>query len=77
MSAVDREGRTIWIVGAHHGDGKRVVVRTDEQLTITRLISRSNMVLLLGISVLLPACVGFDAVGLFSVARLPHGEYGS
>jgi len=33
VSAVDREGRTIWIVDAHRDDGKRYVVRTDELLT--------------------------------------------
>jgi len=33
VSAVDREGRTIWIVDAHRDDGKRFVVRTDELLT--------------------------------------------
>jgi hypothetical protein len=32
VSAVDSEGRTIWIADAHRGDGKRVVVR-DEKLT--------------------------------------------
>jgi hypothetical protein len=31
-SAIDSEGRTIWIVDAH-GDGKRFVVRADEKLT--------------------------------------------
>ena len=33
MSAVDSEGRTIWIVDAHRDDGKRFVVRSDELLT--------------------------------------------
>ena len=33
VSAVDSEGRTIWITGAHRGDGKRFVVRADEKLT--------------------------------------------
>jgi hypothetical protein len=33
VSAVDSEGRTIWIVDAHRGDGKRFVVRADENLT--------------------------------------------
>jgi hypothetical protein len=33
VSAVDPEGRTIWIVDAHRGDGKRFVVRADEKLT--------------------------------------------
>ena len=32
VSAVDCEGRTIWIVDAHR-DGKRFVVRADEKLT--------------------------------------------
>ena len=32
MSAVDSEGRTIWIAGAHR-DGKRFIARADEKLT--------------------------------------------
>jgi hypothetical protein len=32
ISAVDREGRTIWIVDAH-GYGKRFIVRAEEILT--------------------------------------------
>jgi hypothetical protein len=33
ISAVNSEGRTIWIVDAHRDDGKRFVVRSDEKLT--------------------------------------------
>ena len=33
VSALDREGRTIWIADAHRGDGKRFVVRADQKLT--------------------------------------------
>jgi hypothetical protein len=33
ITAIDREGRTIWIVDAHRDDGKRFVVRADEKLT--------------------------------------------
>jgi hypothetical protein len=33
VSAVDFEGRTIWITDAHRGDGKRFIVRADEKLT--------------------------------------------
>jgi len=33
VSAVDFEGRTIWIADAHRGDGKRFVVQADEKLT--------------------------------------------
>jgi hypothetical protein len=33
VSAIDAEGRTIWIANAHRGDGKRFVVHADEKLT--------------------------------------------
>jgi len=33
VSALDREGRTIWIADAHGDDGKRFVVHSDEILT--------------------------------------------
>jgi len=33
VSAVNREGRTLWIADGHRGDGKRYVVRSDEILT--------------------------------------------
>ena len=33
VSAIDSNGRTIWIADAHHGDGKRFVVRADEKFT--------------------------------------------
>jgi hypothetical protein len=33
VSAVDSNGRTIWIADAHRGDGKRFIVHADEKLT--------------------------------------------
>jgi hypothetical protein len=33
VSAIDSNGRTIWIADAHCGDGERFVVRADEKLT--------------------------------------------
>ena len=33
VSAIDSNGRTIWIADAHRGDGKRVVGHGDEKLT--------------------------------------------
>jgi hypothetical protein len=33
VSAIDSEGRTIWIVDAHRDNGKHFVVRADEKLT--------------------------------------------
>jgi hypothetical protein len=33
VSALDRDGRTIWIADAHRDDGKRFVTRADEKLT--------------------------------------------
>jgi hypothetical protein len=32
VSAVDSNGRTIWIADAHRDDGKRFVVRVEEKL---------------------------------------------
>jgi hypothetical protein len=34
VSAVDSQGRTIWIVDAHRDDGSRFVVHADEKLTV-------------------------------------------
>ena len=52
MSALDREGRTIWIVDAHRDDGKRFVVRSDELLTafleLERITHESALSALLG-----------------------------
>jgi hypothetical protein len=36
VSAIDSNGRTIWIADAHRGDGKRFIVRTDEKLADLR-----------------------------------------
>jgi len=33
VSALDSEGRTIWIADAHRDNGKRFVVRAEEKLT--------------------------------------------
>jgi hypothetical protein len=33
VSAIDSEGRTIWIVDAQRDDGRRFIVRADEKLT--------------------------------------------
>jgi hypothetical protein len=33
VSAIDSNGRTIWIPDAHRDDGKRFVVRADEKVT--------------------------------------------
>jgi len=33
VSALDDDGRTVWIVDAHRGDGKRFIVRADEKLS--------------------------------------------
>ena len=47
MSAIDRDGRTIWIVEAHR-DGKRFAVRADEKLTAFLGIGISNSISKLG-----------------------------
>jgi hypothetical protein len=33
VSAIDSNGRTLWIADAHRDDGKRFVVREEEKLT--------------------------------------------
>jgi hypothetical protein len=33
VSAIDSQGRTIWIVDAHRDDGRRFIVRADEILS--------------------------------------------
>jgi hypothetical protein len=33
VSAIDSEGRTIWIADAHRNDGKRFIVHADEKLS--------------------------------------------
>jgi hypothetical protein len=33
VSAVDSNGRTIWIANAHRGDGNRFIVHANEKLT--------------------------------------------
>jgi hypothetical protein len=33
VSAIDSNGRTIWIADAHRGDGKRFVARADDKVT--------------------------------------------
>jgi hypothetical protein len=34
VSAIDSNGRTIWIGDAHRGEGKRFIVRAGEKLTV-------------------------------------------
>jgi hypothetical protein len=33
VSAIDSNGRTIWIADAHRGEGKRFIVHADEKLS--------------------------------------------
>ena len=47
VSAIDRKGRTIWIVDAHRDDGKRFVVHSDEILTAFLELERAVCIQLL------------------------------
>jgi hypothetical protein len=40
VAAIDSKGRTIWIVDAHRGDGKRFIVRADEILSAFVVLER-------------------------------------
>jgi hypothetical protein len=48
-SALDSEGRTIWVADAHRDDGKRFVVRADEVHHGWLLASRANNIGSLGV----------------------------
>jgi hypothetical protein len=41
VSAVDCEGRTIWIAAAHRDNGKHLIVRADEKLTAFLELNRA------------------------------------
>jgi hypothetical protein len=47
VSAIDLEGRTIWIVDAHRDDGRRFVVRSDDKLTAFLELERAVCIHLL------------------------------
>jgi hypothetical protein len=47
VSAVDSQGRTIWIVDAHRGNGKRFIARSDEKVTAFLELERAICVDLL------------------------------
>ena len=47
VSAVDSQGRTIWIVDAHRDDGQRFVVHADEILTAFLELERAVCIQLL------------------------------
>jgi hypothetical protein len=40
VSAIDSNGRTIWIADAHRDDGQRFVVHADEKLTVFLMVIR-------------------------------------
>jgi hypothetical protein len=46
VSAIDSNGRTIWIADAHRGDGQRFVVRADEMLIAFRIGINGSSVML-------------------------------
>ena len=43
VTALNSEGRTIWIADAHRDDGKRFVVRADEKLTAFLELERGGL----------------------------------
>jgi hypothetical protein len=42
VSAIDSNGRTIFVADAHRDDGKRFVVRADEKLTAFMQLESAN-----------------------------------
>jgi hypothetical protein len=47
VSAIDSNGRTIWIVDPHRDDGQRYIVRADEMLTAFLELERAACIHLL------------------------------
>jgi hypothetical protein len=47
VSAIDSNGRTVWIVDAHRDDGKRFVVHADEKRTAFLELERAICIHLL------------------------------
>ena len=47
ITAIDSNGRTIWIADAHRDDGKRFVVRSDDKLTAFLELERAVCIHLL------------------------------
>jgi hypothetical protein len=47
VSAIDSDGRTIWIVDAHRDDGKRFVVHAEEKVTAMLELERAVCIHLL------------------------------
>jgi hypothetical protein len=47
VSAVDSEGRTIWIADAHRDDGRRFIVHADEKLSAFLELERAVCIHLL------------------------------
>ena len=68
VSAIDSNGRTIWIADAHRGDGKRFVVRAEEKLTAFL----NSPTLLLVRRVFIERSAGI----LFVVAKSPAVRFG-
>jgi hypothetical protein len=54
VSAIDSNGRTVWITDAHRDDGKRFVVRREEKLTafieLERVTRESGRIAQLGLT---------------------------
>jgi len=42
VSALDSDGRTIWIADAHRDDGNRFVVRAEENLSIAKALPKER-----------------------------------
>jgi hypothetical protein len=47
ISAIEPNGRTIWIADAHRDDGRRFIVRADEKLTAFLELERAVCIHLL------------------------------
>jgi hypothetical protein len=64
VSAVDSQGRTIWIADAHFNDGKRFVVHADEKLSAFVELERQVLTVTFYLESIHPIRTGDALLGL-------------
>ena len=70
VSAIDSNGRTIWIAAAHRDDGQRFVVHADEKLTAFVQVGADHSITRPTVKFCVADCVGPTPGGLSSRSEI-------